>query len=340
VRISLKNTFLELEVEAHEDNEGGCYPTNSNLPQSLRVWPQARRSRSVDYSPSSAVLASPNRETVEQIDTLNRLLAKSARGQENLSKQQKGGHSMPDGKVAVQRCSSGLSLSSTDVLSEDFRSSGSDSGEMLQHGDDDDSGFLEHSSADMEMAAQGATAIDNAEAVSLAKMNRNGQKVKDYHHKNVPRNHDLQASFARLEGPHNITTVMLRNIPNRLCQLELIAELEELGFSGTFDFVYIPMDNGRKHRGSSRGSLSNVGYAFVNFVCASWAERCTAVFQDHSFPGSSRVTRVSPAHVQGLEANMAHFASSAVTSQRLQQRRPVVMASLSHTCGFLPPAPR
>jgi len=329
VRISLKNTFLECEVEAHEDNEGSCYPTISNLPQSLRGPPQARRTRSVDYSPSSAVLAFQNREMVEQIDALNRLLATSARGQEeDFDKQQKGADSMLDGKVAVQRCSSGLSLSSTAMLSEDSRSSESDSGKMLQNGDEDDSGFSEHSSsADMEMAAQGATAIDDAE-------------VKDYHHKHVPRNHDLQASFARREGPHSITTVMLRNIPNRLCQVELIAELEELGFSGTFDFVYIPMDNGRKHCGSSRSSMSNVGYAFVNFVCASWAERCTAVFQDHSFPGSSRVTRVSPAHVQGLEANMAHFASSAVNSQKLQQRRPVVMASLSHTCGFLPPAPR
>jgi len=159
------------------------------------------------------------------------------------------------------------------------------------------------------MQAQGATAIDDVEVALFAKMNGNGQKVTDYHLKAMPRNHDLQASFTRRETPRNITTVMLRNIPNRLCHEELIAELEELGFSGTFDFVYIPMDNGRKQRGSSRSSISNVGYAFVNFLCASWAERCTAVFRDHSFPGSNRVTRVSPAHVQGLEANMAHFAA-------------------------------
>jgi hypothetical protein len=338
VRISLKNTFLELEVEANEDDNHGGSPTFSTLSQSLRGSPQNRRARSVDCSPSSAVPTLQNRETVEQIDALNRLLAtpmSSPHGQEALGKEQKGS------LVAVQRSSSGVSLSSTTVLSEDSRSSESENGKTLQHGDDDDSsGFSEHSSsADIELAAQGAAAIDDVEAASLAK-SRNGQKVKDYHHKHVPRNHDLQANFARREGPHNITTVMLRNIPNRLCQVELIAELEDLGFSGTFDFVYIPMDNGRKHRGSSRSSMSNVGYAFVNFVCASWAERCTAVFQDHSFPGSSRVTRVSPAHVQGLEANMAHFASSAVNSQKLQQRRPVVMASLSHTCGFLPPAPR
>jgi len=319
VRISLKNTFLEMEVEA----------------QALQ------RSRSVDCSPSSAVLTLHNRETVEQIDALNRLIAKSPRRKEILGKQPKGSAPMLDGTVAVQRCSSNLSLSSTAVLSSDSRVSGSDGGEMLQHGDDDDSGFSEHSSsADMELAAQGAAAIDDVEAVSLAKMNQKRQRVKDYHHKHVPRNHDLQVSFASREGPHEITTVMLRNIPNRLCQVELIAELEELGFSGTFDFVYIPIDNGRKHRGSSRGSTSNVGYAFVNFVCESWAERCTSVFQDHSFLGSGRVTRVSPAHVQGLHANITHFASFAMNRQRLQQRRPVVMASVSHTCGFLPPAPR
>jgi len=94
------NPFLECEVE----DEGSCYPTISNLPQSLRGPPQARRTRSVDYSPSGAVLAFQNREVVEQIESLNRLLATSARGQEDFDKQQKGADSMLDGKEVDEAC--------------------------------------------------------------------------------------------------------------------------------------------------------------------------------------------------------------------------------------------
>jgi len=170
---------------------------------------------------------------------------------------------------------------------------------------------------------------------------RNCAKVKEYHHKRVPKTVDLKEEFrsARHTGPP--TTIMIRNLPNRLMQPDLVAELEALGFSGAFDFLYIPLDQGRKHRHHGvRNTMSNVGYAFVNFVDHIWAERCMALLQDHRFPGYARATQVSVAHVQGLAANLAHFEKAAVNASKLQPCRPVVMASIAHAFGCLPPAPR
>ena len=66
----------------------------------------------------------------------------------------------------------------------------------------------------------------------------------------------------------------IRNIPNRYTQRELIAELEDLGFAGTFDFLYSPLD---------KGTMSNVGYAFVNFKTHEDASKCIAAFHNYRF---------------------------------------------------------
>jgi len=52
------------------------------------------------------------------------------------------------------------------------------------------------------------------------------------------------------------TTMMLRDIPPMLSREMLINLLDQLGFWGTYDFVYIPVDHSTR-----RG----FGYAFVNF---------------------------------------------------------------------------
>jgi RNA recognition motif-containing protein len=118
---------------------------------------------------------------------------------------------------------------------------------------------------------------------------------------------------------------MIRNIPNLYTQQELIAELEELGFQGTFDFLYSPLD---------KCTLSNVGYAFVNFVSNEWARRCITRLRNHAFKRHSskvrqKVASVSVAHIQGLEKNLAHYENTAINSSKLKRCRPVVLQAAS-----------
>jgi hypothetical protein len=138
----------------------------------------------------------------------------------------------------------------------------------------------------------------------------------------VPRSLDLVAEYSNADVPK--TTIMIRNIPNRYSQRELLLELEENGFSDTFDFLYIPMD---------KCTRANLGYAFVNFLEQAWAEKCMGKFQNYRFKRhrdvSNKIAAVSVAHIQGLEANLSHYANSVVNSSRHKQRRPVVLAKVS-----------
>jgi hypothetical protein len=152
---------------------------------------------------------------------------------------------------------------------------------------------------------------------------------REYCHKNVPRYHDLEEearnSGANIE-PKIMTTLMIRNVPNRYTQNDLLAELDELGLDGTFDFLYMPVD---------KASKASVGYAFVNFVAPSWASRCAAVLQGYIFTryGKNRQAMVSVAHLQGLEANLAHYEKTSMRSTKFKQHRPLIFSG----SNVLPP---
>jgi RNA recognition motif-containing protein len=154
--------------------------------------------------------------------------------------------------------------------------------------------------------------------------NRN-RSVFEPSHSLVPRHQnwaDMQDITTRHEEP---TTMMIRNIPSRYTQQDLVLDLQEFGLTGTFDFLYIPMD---------RVTAANVGYAFVNFSDPHWARKCMQSFHNyrfarHSIHGSKKVATVSVAHLQGLSKNLEHYAHSAVNSSKHAHRRPIVMATIS-----------
>jgi len=146
---------------------------------------------------------------------------------------------------------------------------------------------------------------------------------KESRHGNVPKTVNLAEEYAKTGSAGCTTTLMIRNVPNRYSQRELINELKSLGFGGTFDFLYVPLD---------LGTMSNVGYAFVNFTHQVWAEKCMEVLHNHRFKRhrqAGKVAAVSVAHIQGLEANLKHYEKSAVNTSRLRQRRPVIIANMS-----------
>jgi len=127
-------------------------------------------------------------------------------------------------------------------------------------------------------------------------------------------------SMAILETwPKETLTVMLRNIPNRYTAEEVLAEMLALGFEGTFDFFYLPIDFTTKR---------NRGYSFINFREAADASRFVCAFHGKHWTrhASQKILEVSPALTQGFEANVAQYVRK--DAQRIQNPwfRPMIFA--------------
>jgi len=140
-----------------------------------------------------------------------------------------------------------------------------------------------------------------------------------HHTQNVPKPENLEAHANEcIANGMPITTMMLRNIPNKYTQSSLLKEINDLGFAGTYDFFYLPMDVHNR---------SNVGYAFINFLMPTDAEWFRSTFADHRFRRyeSRKIGSVCVAHIQGLDANLRHFENRAVTQARNDQYRPIVL---------------
>lgn len=138
-----------------------------------------------------------------------------------------------------------------------------------------------------------------------------------HHSKSVPHELNLDSVFDVAEDGF-VTTVMLRHIPCKYTQGNLLREIDQMGFEGTYDFFYLPMDSLNK---------TSVGYAFLNFLDAVDAERFTNTFTGHRFirHQNDKIAEVSPAKIQGLRNNVIHFANSAVVHARNNRCRPIVL---------------
>jgi len=104
----------------------------------------------------------------------------------------------------------------------------------------------------------------------------------------------------------SVYTVMMRNLPNKYTQQLLLEELNDSGFLGTFDFLYLPIDP---------DTMANKGYAFISFIspASAWLLRLTYEGRKMSRFNSDKVVSVSPAALQGFEANYAHYSTARVS---------------------------
>lgn len=100
-------------------------------------------------------------------------------------------------------------------------------------------------------------------------------------------------------------TVMMRNLPNKYTQQMLLHEINEAGFDGMFDFLYLPID---PETGANRG------YAFINFISpnCSWSFKQRYEGCRMSNFNSNKVVSVTPAALQGFQANYAHYSTARV----------------------------
>ena len=114
-----------------------------------------------------------------------------------------------------------------------------------------------------------------------------------------------------------ITTLMIRNIPLRFTPVSFRELVDEEGFSGRYDYLYMPMDF-RSHR--------SLGYCFINFYEAESASEFTTKFSDRMFPStnSDKVLAISAAARQGLHANVSSFKQSTLKQMPKMEFRPVV----------------
>lgn len=116
------------------------------------------------------------------------------------------------------------------------------------------------------------------------------------------------------------TTVMLRNIPSGCMRMDILELLEDEGLSGSFDFLYLPMDF---------GTQCCLGYAFVNFLSPADAQRCWRIFDGFSDWGrpSEKVCEVSWSDPQqGLQANIERYRNSPVMHPTVPEEwKPLVL---------------
>jgi len=103
----------------------------------------------------------------------------------------------------------------------------------------------------------------------------------------------------------NTTTVMMRNLPNEYTQRLLLTDINEAGFIGTFDFLYLPIDN---------KTTANKGYAFVNFSQPGFAWMFKQGYEGRRMPrfNSDKVVSVLAATLQGFDSNYVNYANCRV----------------------------
>ena len=117
--------------------------------------------------------------------------------------------------------------------------------------------------------------------------------------------------------PGVTTTVMVRNIPLRFTPVSLRELIEVEGFSGRYDYFYMPMDF-RSHR--------SLGYCFINFYEAHAAAEFVEKFDNFKFAStnSEKVLSISAGVRQGILANVASFKLSTLKQMPRIEFRPVV----------------
>ncbi|KAI0812399.1 RNA recognition motif 2-domain-containing protein [Irpex lacteus] len=132
-------------------------------------------------------------------------------------------------------------------------------------------------------------------------------------------------------GGDTRTTVMIKNIPNKMTDEDLLSFINRVS-PGRIDFFYLRMDftNG-----------CNVGYAFVNFITPEdllhFAR--TQLGVKWNMYSSEKVLQLSYANYQGKEALVEKFRNSGIMDER-PAWRPRIFYSSGHHQGMPQPFPQ
>jgi len=186
-----------------------------------------------------------------------------------------------------------------------------------------DSSQLETECGSTSGSAMNEHSIDGSDQDSTPSSRSSKERFsKTFSHSFVPKVTELspKTNFPK------VTTLMIRNIPNAYTRAMFVTEIDALGLTGTYDFLYLPID---------KNTEWNVGYAFVNFLTPEKASECNRLLTNHTFRcfehNSAKITKISPAHIQGLEKNLAYYQKTAVHCAGRIASRPLVLPGGHHS---------
>lgn len=127
------------------------------------------------------------------------------------------------------------------------------------------------------------------------------------------------------------TTVMIRNMPNNYTREMLLELVDSMGFVGTYDFAYLPIDF---------NSQAGLGYAFINFESVARAQSCfdkMEGFSDWKVPSEKVCTVTWSSPTQGFEAHIERYQNSPVMHHSLPDEWKPVLLQQGVRIPFPPP---
>jgi hypothetical protein len=128
------------------------------------------------------------------------------------------------------------------------------------------------------------------------------------------------------------TTVMLRNMPNNYTRDMLLELVDSMGFRGTYDFAYLPIDF---------NSQAGLGYAFIDFASVADAQNAFERFEGFSswkVPSEKVCTVTWSSPTQGLEAHLERYKNSPVMHHSVPDEWKPVLLQQGLRIAFPPPS--
>eukprot|EP00929_Paragymnodinium_shiwhaense_P024555 TRINITY_DN1506_c1_g1_i2.p1 TRINITY_DN1506_c1_g1~~TRINITY_DN1506_c1_g1_i2.p1 ORF type:complete len:259 (-),score=45.79 TRINITY_DN1506_c1_g1_i2:486-1262(-) len=116
------------------------------------------------------------------------------------------------------------------------------------------------------------------------------------------------------------TTLMIKNIPTRAKVQEVVQAINELGYKGSFNFLYLP---DRLMTANCKTRALNFGYAFVNFKAPEVSKEFmeTIAAAGLSLRSSNKILYACHARVQGLEELIACSQNSRGAARLVEDER-------------------
>lgn len=140
---------------------------------------------------------------------------------------------------------------------------------------------------------------------------------------------DFVFDEAEAESGQGRTTLMVRNIPNKYSQDQMVSILKNVGFEGMYDFLYLPVDFRNK---------CNLGYAFINMCTSPATSRLHRAFHMRRWDeqSSRKICEVTFARVQGRDALIEHFRAAKFPNVEDSDLQPMVFTQREGEVASVP----